>query len=108
MDKTFPGADFVRSSQNEKPIQEHYENIDVDKAPLPVNPAYNIGKIAIESMDLEPSVFESSMDEVEKESSEELVNEKMPVMDTAERLAVRQEKLKKGIKIVIDCKVTRK
>ena len=35
MDKTFPGADFVRSSQNEKPIQEYNEKIDVDKeAPL--------------------------------------------------------------------------
>lgn len=95
MDKTFPGADFVRSSQNEKPIQEYNEKIDVDKAPLSANPAYNLGKITIESMNFEDLTPESSMDEAEKESSEELVNEKIPVMDTAERLAARQEKLKK-------------
>ena len=101
MDKTFPGADFARSPQNEKPIQEYNEKIDVDKAPLSANPAYDLGKITIESMNFEDLAPESSMDDVEKESSEELVNEKIPVMDTAERLAARQEKLKKGIKIVI-------
>lgn len=101
MDKTFPGADFVRSSQDEKPIQEYNEKIDVDKAPLSANPAYNLGKITIESMIFGDLTSDPSMDEAEKESSEELVNEKIPVMDTAERLATRQEKLKKGIKIVI-------
>lgn len=89
MNESFPSFDGTLWSQFEAPTENRQENIEQPD----ITPVQELGQRALESVD--------SAESVEKKQSSEISVKEIPIMDTAESLAERQEKLKKGIKIVI-------
>ena len=92
MSESFPSSDGARWPQFEAPTEDRQENIENIEQP-DIVPAQELGQRVLESID--------SAENTEEYTSSETITEEIPTMDTAESLAERQEKLKKGIKIVI-------
>lgn len=92
MNESFPSAGGAEWLQFEAPTEDRQENIENIEQP-DVAPVQELGQRALESVD--------SIGSVEEEQSSEASAESIPTIDTAESLAERQEKLKKGIKIII-------
>lgn len=92
MNESFPSSGGAEWPQFEAPTEDRQENVENIEQPS-ATPVQELGRRALESVDFTGSI--------EEERSSEASVEKAPIMDTAESLAERQEKLKKGIKIVI-------
>ena len=92
MNESFPSFDGTLWPQFEAPTEDRQKNIENIKQP-DVVPVQELGQRVRESVD--------SAESVEKKQSSEISVKEIPIMDTAESLAERQEKLKRGIKIVI-------
>lgn len=101
MNESFQEQKREQLPQAEAPIQDRKEKINEDSGYLRVNSTYDLGQTAMNLMNIEHLNLEESISGDKEESSMEFSNERTPIMDTAESLAARQEKLKKGIKIVI-------
>ena len=91
MSESFPSFGGADRHQFEVPMEDRQENIE-NIEQLSVAPVQELGQRALESV--------NSMENSEENEADILV-EHIPVIDTAESLAERQEKLKRGIKIVI-------
>ncbi len=96
MNESFPSSNGEQWSQFGGPNQDRQDqqnDMSEDVESPETIPAQNLGQKALESM--EPA--DIGEDGISAETSSEAV----PTIDTAESLAERQEKLKRGIKIVI-------
>ncbi len=91
MSESFPSFGGADRHQFEVPMEDRQENIE-NIEQLSVAPVQELGQRALESV--------NSMENLEENKADTLA-EHIPVIDTAESLAERQEKLKRGIKIVI-------
>jgi len=91
MSESFPSFGGADRHQFEVPMEDQRDNIE-NIEQLSVAPVQELGQRALESV--------NSMENSEENEADILV-EHIPVIDTAESLAERQEKLKRGIKIVI-------
>lgn len=92
MNESFLSSDGALWSQFEVQTENRRENIENIKQP-DVVPVQELGQRVLESVD--------SMGSVKEKQSPEVLAENIPTIDIAESLAERQEKLKRGIKIVI-------
>lgn len=91
MSELFPSFGGAEWHQFEVPMEDRQESIEnIEQSSIA--PVQELGQRALESVD--------SM-ETSEENEAETLAEHIPVIDTAESLAERQEKLKNGIKIVI-------
>lgn len=100
MYESFPSSGGEQWSQFEEPNQNRQDNISESAEHLETTPIQDLGQKALESMGSETANPENPVEAGEEEVSVENI-ETVPQFDTAESLAERQEKLKKGIKIVI-------
>ena len=91
MNESFQEQKREQLPQAEAPIQDRKEKINEDSGYLRVNSTYGLGQTAMNLMNIEHLNLEESISGDEKESSTEFSNERTPIMDTAESLAVRQE-----------------
>ena len=98
MNDSFPSSGGEQWPQFEEPNQDRQDNINESAEHLETTPIRDLGQKALEAM--EPT-DEGFTDTVDEDQSAETTSESIPTIDTAESLAERQEKLKKGIKIVI-------
>lgn len=89
MNESFPSSGGAEWSRFEATTEDRQENIEQPD----IAPMQELGQRALESI--------NSAEDTEEDTSSETIAEEIPTMDTAESLAERQEKLKKGIKIVI-------
>ena len=98
MNESFPSSGGEQWPQFEEPNQDRQDNINESVEHLKTAPIQDLGQKALEAMDPTEEDFTDTVDE---DQSAETTTEAIPTIDTAESLAERQEKLKKGIKIVI-------
>lgn len=87
MNESFPSSGGAEWPQFEAPTEERQENMENIEQP-DTTPAQELGRRALESVDFTGSV--------EEEQSSEASVENVPIVDTVESLAERQEKLKKA------------
>lgn len=91
MSESFPSFGGADRHQFEVPMEDRQENIE-NIEQLSVAPVQELGQRALESV--------NSMENLEENKADTLA-EHIPVIDTAESLAERQEKLKRGIKSLL-------
>ena len=101
MDESFPNSNGVEWSQFGEPNQDRQDSVNKSTEYLKTAPIQDLGQKALESMELETASPKNPADTGEEEASAEGSNEAIPTIDTAESLAERQERLRRGIKIVI-------
>ena len=101
MNESFQEQKREQLPQAEASIQDRKERINEDSEYLRANSVHDLGQTAMNLMSIEHLNLEESISGDEEESSMEFSNERMPIMDTAESLVERQEKLKKGIKSLL-------
>ena len=109
MNESFLGSDGEQYPQFEGSKQDRQDSINKSAGHLETKsaehlktaPIQYLGQKTLESVESEVASPEDLVGIGEKEASAEAYSEVIPTIDTAESLAERQEKLKKGIKIVI-------